>query len=359
MEHIGPGKKGREVRQHFRAAPCGWSQDAVDGALLALAVGDLLAASENSAPVAWKALDHTKIGVADFRPVKVQFMTLQRIAVRKLLQDAGVGCKPNEELAKIPDFIGQMLALATAAGGEPPAPAKPPVVHLEDLKALTGNEQGVGLYDMRERLTGELQAWRARGAAIRQRLPRWQTLERLLTHAQGLPATDAARPQVDAIRANRALFDDPDPVAPLCDTVAGTLREAARTAHQGYQTAYAEGQARLQASEPWQKLQPAQREELMTQCGLVVVTEPKVADEVELLQSLDTVSLSDWQTLTDALLQRFQNALVAAAQLLEPEAVQVKLPSRRLASEPEVDEYLGEARKIIMDEINAGRPVIT
>jgi hypothetical protein len=36
--------------------------------------------------------------------------------------------------------------------------------------------------------------------------------------------------------------------------------------------------------------------------------------------------LSQWSTLRDALPQRFQNALVEAAKLLEPKAVRIELP---------------------------------
>jgi len=75
------------------------------------------------------------------------------------------------------------------------------------------------------------------------------------------------------------------------------------------------------------------------------------------LRTLDARPLKEWQTLCDALPQRFAKALNAAAKLLEPKAVPVQLPKRTLKTEQEVDAWLDSARKVIVTQLKDG-PVI-
>ncbi len=355
---LGPGKKGREVRQHFRSSPYGWSQDAIDGALLALTVGGLATATEHGKPIELKVLDQTKIGVADFRPVTVQFTTQQRIAVRKLLQDANVNCKTNEEIAAIPELITWMVELADSASGDPPAPKKPTVTHIEDLRSSVGNELGVALYEMQDRVTEELTEWGSRAEAITKRLPEWEALLALLGHASGLPIAAEVAPQVEAIRQNRSLLDEPDPVAPLSDRLADALRQAVNEASATYEKVHTAGMKTLTEAADWQQLDDSQRTQISAQCALDTPDQPKTATEAELLDSLNGVSLADWRNRADALPQRFGNATLAAAQLLAPEAIGVELPARTLASAEDVETYLEEVKTLLMGHINNGQPVV-
>ena len=78
--------------------------------------------------------------------------------------------------------------------------------------------------DDHERLSADLERWRAAAAAVRSARPRWRDLERLLRHADGLPVAEAVAPAVAAIRDGRQLLDDPDPIAPLLTELVAALR---------------------------------------------------------------------------------------------------------------------------------------
>ena len=187
FKEIGAGKKGRDLRRHFSNSPYGWPQDAIDGALLVLCVTEKVKATQDGKPVEIRQLDQTRIGVAEFRTEQTTVTTGQRLAIRKLLQEAGVDFKPQEESAVAGEFLRRMLALAESAGGEAPLPARPDIKHLHQLRSLAGNEQLVALYNECERLVGEVQAWQHAKALIQARWPRWETLHQLLDHARGLP----------------------------------------------------------------------------------------------------------------------------------------------------------------------------
>jgi hypothetical protein len=116
LKFVAGGKKGSEVRETFRDPPYGWPQDAVDGALYALLnAGALRAIDSFNKPVDAKTLDRSKITQATFRTESVTISAAQFIQVRKLLQDAGVSCKPGEELTAINVFLDEMLKRATDA----------------------------------------------------------------------------------------------------------------------------------------------------------------------------------------------------------------------------------------------------
>ena len=136
----------------------GWPQDAIDGALILLSVTGHLRVTQNGQPFDPRQLDHAKVGVCDFRTKHVTISAAQKLAIRKLFQAASVGCKPGEEAVASPGFVGRLLELAEAAGGDAPCPEKPDATTVKEIKALTGNEQLVKLYEEREALTQNITA---------------------------------------------------------------------------------------------------------------------------------------------------------------------------------------------------------
>ena len=141
LSQIGGGKRGGDVRKHFMAPPYGWPQDTVDGALLALIAGGCVRASLNGAPVDAAALTGPTINDADFKAETVVITVMQRIAVRKLLQDNGVAFKQNEEGAAIPGLLSRLLETARAAGGPAPLPIPPDTAYLDEIAQSAGNAQ--------------------------------------------------------------------------------------------------------------------------------------------------------------------------------------------------------------------------
>jgi len=352
----GKGKKGSDIRKHFTGIGYGWPQDAVDGALLALLASGFLRAVQNGRPVSAKQIVQSQIGITEFVSEGVTITASQRIAVRKLLSDLGLPCSPNEELGELPKVLQQLAQWADQAGGPPPLPEKPPTHLLEKLRALAGNEQFVAVHEARGELLAASQAWRKAQEKIAQRQPRWQTLQRLLKHAGSLPVAQEIAPQAEAIRAQRTLLEDPDPVPPLVARLTDELRAALQVARQQLQETYDREIARLEATQEWQTIGESDRQAILA--GVPAVPKVRVGTEQALLDTLDALPLHTWSNGAAALPTHAEQARLRAAHLLEPKAVNLKLRPATLKTADEVDAYLGALRTEIMQHIDAGNPVI-
>ena len=354
----GAGHKGSEVRKRFMGAGYGWPQDAVDGALLALLAGGFLYAKQGGQPRTAKTVIQSQIGVTDFYSQGVTITALQRIAVRKLITDLGLPVKANEEAEAIPLALQSLLDLAERAGGAPPLPEKPDTLPLLALRDLGGNEQFVAVYAARENLLAWQGAWSKHLARRQERLPSWERLQRLLAHAQSLPLYPEIQAQSTALRTGRALLEDPDPLTPLFNALSNALRAALSTARARLAQALENGQQSLQNSPAWQQITPAQRQSILSACGVTPAPAVQVGSAEELLDSLDNTPLSFWENSLAALPNRLEQARLQAAQLIEPQAVRVTPPPATLKSAAEVEAYLDELRAEMMKNIDEGKPVI-
>lgn len=357
LSFVAGGKKGREIRKHFTAPPYGWPQDAIDGALIVLVGSGYLRAAQDAKVLTQKQLDQKNLGVADFRLESATVTVQQRLALRKLFQEAGIQAVPNEEANAARNFLERMKDLGKSAGGEPPLPAPPNPPLLSELSNLAGNEQLVAIYEGREELSGWRAEWSKRADVISKRHPRWQTLEKLAVQARGLPVGAELAPQIDAVRANRALLNDPDPVAPLISRITQALREALQEVRETYATLHQREKARLESSEIWKRLTPEQQAEILNHQGVAGVPEIHVGTEQELLASLGEISLESWATRRDALPQRFNRALEEAAKRLEPKAMRVHLPSATIRTDEELRAWLDQVEAKLREHLGKG-PVI-
>lgn len=352
------GQKGRDVRNRFAAPPYGWPQDAIDGALLALVAAKVARAVISGTAVDAKALDQTKIGVAEFRPETVTLTAAQLIKVRRLYQDVGIPVKAGEEAAQAPAYLAALEQLARAAGGDPPAPEPPALGQIEALRRASGNEQLLALATDAEALVEACKRWREAGDLIKQRLPAWHALQDLLGHASALPAAADVTTQVEAIRAQRALLRNPDPVPPLETALTTAVREALQRARSAYAERFNALRIDLTQSAAWLELDADQQNAILIERGLAEVPPIHVANEDELLNSLRKTPLREWATQTDALTQRFENARMDAARLRMPEAARVKLPGATLRNVAEADAWLAQVRERILRELGQGKSII-
>jgi hypothetical protein len=251
-----------------------------------------------------------------------------------------------------------MMNLAHAAGGAPPLPAVPNTDHLDTLKSLGGNDLLLAVFEAKDRLAKEHGDWAAIKKEAELRLPRWNALQRLLAHAKPLPAYEQVATQVEAIRANRSLLTNPDPVPPLCACLADDLRTEVQTARAKHLDAYTEKIGDLEEDAVWQRLSEPDRKQIRQQQGLVPLEMLKVGTETELLATLDITPLKEWENRTAAISERIKAALLEAARRLEPKAERVTLPSASLKTEADVDAYLMKVRAAIMAHITDGHPVV-
>jgi hypothetical protein len=358
---VASGKKGSEIRDHFTGPPFGWPRDTVDGALLALCSSGHLRCAHQGKAVEVKAVEKARIGHYDFRQETATISTGQKMVVRGLLQAVGVKFEANKESAAVAEYLKTMEGLAAAAGGEAPLPTLPETTHLDEIGGQGGNEQLLALYERRERLKGEAEAWATAGQTIKERLPRWSVLLRLLEHAAGLDVSEEVRPQAEAIKAKRGLLETPDPVPPLCDRLTQSLRTALVKAHGDFRDTYQGQLLALGGADAWQQLSADDRDQILRQQGLDVVPEIQTGTEAQILASLDARSLADWATLRDALPQRFQKALVETTRRSQPSAEPVAqsytLPHATFRTEEEFDAWVAEVRQEVLKRLEQG-PVI-
>jgi len=355
LKFVGSGKKGSEIRKQFDDSPYGWPRDAIDGAIYALvASGDLRATDAHNKVVDAKSLERAKLTQAKFRVESITVSTLQKIKVRKLLQDVGITCQPGDELAGIAKLLPALRERAEAAGGEPPRPESPDTSHLDELGLKAGNEQIVAVYDRREELGDQATTWKATGDQIAARLPRWNRLERLLAHAEGqVEGAEDLKTQAEAIRDQRMLLDEPDLVPALCDTTTGLLRDALTASRDEYQAAHDDGMAMLKADENWPQLTPEQKHELLLAQKLTKVPAIDTSNDAKVLESLDAMSLSTGADRIAALPGRFDKVRLGAAELMEPEAVYMKVPSKMFKSPEEIRTWIEELEKTLVAKLES------
>jgi hypothetical protein len=312
-------------------------------------------------PLEAKDLTGSAINTADFKVEAVVITVVQRLGVRKLLQENGVKFTPNQEGAAIPLLLEHLQALAKGAGGEPPLPAVPNTSYLDEIARDSGNAQLLAVYNARERITEDAYDWRTRATAIKQRLPRWQTLQKLLAHARDLPGVTEVQEQANAIKTGRRLLTDPDPVPALCATLTDTIRAALTTARDAYVRAYEQYLADLQSMAAWAKLTAAQQQKILEESSISAAPAVKVATEADLLASCDEIPIQEWRNRTDALTQRFANARLAAQKIVAPQAVVVTLPKGSVSTVDDARVLLTQFQQIgdqIMAAIENGIPVL-
>jgi hypothetical protein len=357
LSTIGSGKIGADIRKALRASPYGWPQDAIDAGLIVLHRSQHLSATLNGAVLAPGQLDHNKISKAEFRVEKVTLAVTERLAIRKLFQALGVGCKGGEELAKAPAFLEALVALARATGGEAPLPTTPSIVDVEDLRAKVGNDQLAGIRDKAVDFHKRIAEWSKTKALLDTRKPTWELVVRLAKHAQSIPAAADSLEQVEAVRAQQLLLAPTDPVSPLRSVLADVLRKATLDAHSALEQAYASGIASLDANASWRRLADADRAGILASVGLSPIASLELSTDQALLSALDARSLSARQAETDAVSGRVQKALEQAARLLEPKVRPIAIERCTLATPADIDAWTERQKKTLVEAIKGG-PVL-
>jgi hypothetical protein len=319
---------------------------------------DLVSATLNGAPVNAKALDAGKIGQASFRSQSVVLTAPQRIRIRSVMSEAGLNVKSGEEAQAVPALLSKLNELARAAGGPAPAPAPPTTLHLEEIRNRSGNEQLLEIFNQSEQLLGQIQAWSSASETLKARLPRWQTAQRLLHHAQGLAVAEQAAPQLDAVQEHRTLLRDPDPVQPIIGELVSSLREELASRYRHLVHVYATQMQQLVENPTWKELPATEARDILMRNGLAEPKEPELGTEVEVLAALDHASLVALDNRAHAIQGRCAQALQEAATFLEPRAVPLQMPKTTLKNHDEATAYLEKLREVIFEYLDDGHPVV-
>jgi len=361
LDFIAGGKKGTDIRTQFESAPYGWSRDAVDGGLQVLLVAGLLrATNEHGQPIVPRELERKSIGKVMFKVESSTVSTVQRIQIRKLLQKVGIVAKQGEELEVVPLFLKKMTELADNAGGEAPKPARPDTSFLDDIRLASGNDQLLAIYNRRKEMGSNIDTWTDRGQRITARWPDWNNVTRLMAHASGLPSAKSLLIQVDTIKQQRQLLEEPNPISPLLANLTQILRDELNRLDREYVAVHKDGMNRLSGDANWQQLSPEQRYQLLSKQSLHEAARPRVEVQStnDVLTTLDRCKLPMFADRVAALPARFDSVAREAAELCEPKAQFIQLPQRTLKTDEDISDWLAEVAKRLKTALQNGPIVI-
>jgi hypothetical protein len=134
--------------------------------------------------------------------------------------------------------------------------------------------------------------------------------------------------------------------------------EPLNAAVDAFQEAREEGELRLADDTHWQRLTPDEKHTLRVETGLLPVPRPAVSTPEEIVASLTSRNLEQWQHMTKAAPQVVADALVEAAEKFAPTVKQIRLPAPRvLADLPALDAWIAEARAALATGLAEG-PVL-
>ena len=358
ITYMGLGKTGLDIRKNFNASPYGWPQDGIDAVLTTLLASNHLSARINGNPLLLAEVDVKKLGQAAFRTESPVLTAVQKLAIRKLFQEAGLPkITPGSEPADAIRFVEHAKAIAAQAGGDAPGPMAPAAPEFTALESLAGNELLMALHDQRDALLKKIKAWQTIGKEITKRLPAFAVTEKLVAHAVGLAEQSAWSATLTSIRANRSLLDDPDPVSHVLKAVANALRAGLTSAHKAHADMFAAQSARIASHPAWTKLDETKRQALLSSAGALQRTAPTTAADEQLLAALQSCSMANWQAQTDALAAQFDKALAAAIVEAEPKARRVSLGTATIHNQAELDAWLNQSKTVIEAALKTG-PVI-
>jgi len=359
LNFVGSGKRGSEIRQQFANPPYGWPRDAVDASLLVLFNAGLVQARSGSTAVPKGKLDQKNVTTTEFRVETVTLSKVQLIAIRGLFKEVGLTVQPGQESANVPEFLNRMRSRAEKASGSTPLPELPSTTHLDDIANRVGNDQLKVIWDQLDTLKQEAADWQKRADLIAKREPGRRDLKSLSDHAAGLPVAKEVQSEIDAIEKNRSLLADPDPVPGLVNKLTQALRESINQAHKRCTQLHSDGLNTLSGSAIWKQLKPDQQQKLISDHQLDGVPKIAVGSTEEVLKTLQATRLSEWNNLCDALPTRFNQAIQAAAKLLEPKAQSFKVPGATIKNSDDLKSWLLATEKQIRERLKDGPVIIS
>lgn len=329
-------KQGKEIRNHFTRAPYGWSQDAIDTMLLMLRNTEHISSPEPN-------LNQGKMGNASFKKEIHTLTASDKIKLRKLYQEAGVSSKPGEEFLSSNAFLASLKELAGQISGDAPLPEPINIQFVREIENLDGNERLLRLLEEKADLQSKHQEWSQKAAMVNKRTPVWNALTSLADYA-----TLAMQPltqEIDAIRENRLLLNEPDLIQPKLSELTDQLKEALNQLKARCIAVYDAKMYELQDSTYFKKLDPEQKHAILYKHQLLHKPETKSLNATELLNELRRTSLTNWETKIAALSGQFQSALDEAIQLSAPQAHTYSLPRKTITTQADIDAYLTELKK--------------
>lgn len=353
LRFIGNGiKAGKDIRANFMKAPYGWSQDAIDTLIVLLKNMQHITTSEPDLKV-------PRINQATFKRESIVISAKDKIAIRKLMQEAGISCPPNQEIFPYSnDYMAKLKGLATRVSGDAPRPEPVNTQFIKDIENKEGNERLLEILQQKEILFTKFTEWIAKEKLIINREPVWKLLDQLENLTTGAPELNGLKDQIEAIRENRLLLQEPDPVQPLLNSLTEKLGSALNKKKEHFNTLYDSKMADLQENEYFEKLTPEQKHATLVKHQILAKPEIKALDANALLYQLQKATLYVWDTKIAALSGQFQSALDDAIALAAPKAITFSLPKRTISSQTDIDTYIAELKAALEDLLKNSSSII-
>lgn len=345
-------KSGKDIRSQFMKSPYGWSQDAVDTILIMLKNAQWISSSETDLKVA-------KINQATFKREAHILSVKDKIAIKKLFQEAGIVCPPNQEIFPYSnEYLNKLKSLAIKVSGDAPKPEPISIAFIKEIENKEGNERLLDILESKAELQEKYAEWTKQAEIVGKREPQWSLLVELTNHAPEHSAFDQLKEEVNAIRDNRLLLNDPDLIQPLLNVLAEQLLAILNEKKGKYNQIYDRKMVFLQENEYFKKLTPEQKHGILVKHQLLLKQELLHADASALLNLLNKISLYNWDTKIAALSGQFQSALDDAIVLSAPQAKTFYLPRPTISSQEGLDEYLEKLRSSLEDLLKQTNSII-
>ena len=162
---------------------------------------------------------------------------------------------------------------------------------------------------------------------------------------------------MEAIRSQRTLLTDPNPVPPFLSHVTASLRRTVSEAHGRLRKERDREVAELEASDYWLKLKPMAGARLLESNGLGLIHDLDIGTDQALIDCLEDTGLQDWDERLLALKTRVDQAREGAARLLAPKAVTVRPTPATLNNRGDVEAYIQRLREDLLEYVDE-HPVI-
>ncbi len=356
---IGTMKTGKEIRDNFKEAPYGWGNDVIDGALYAmLAAGAIKAANMQEKAVDAKSLDRSALTQTKFRPEKATLSKVQLIKVRGVITALHEEpCNAGEESTKLPLAILNAKNVANQAGGAAPLPMAPSTALLSELEMYSGNDQLLKVFENQEALKSDFEAWKLLADKASSRMKQWHKLQSVIKYCAGLTVRASIEKETAAIMANRSLLDDPNPLDNLLKSAGNALRDALTSHRENYEAEHRHCMADLLDDENWQKLDEAKRNAFLAKRHLDTIPAIEISTLDDTLNSLDTISLDQWNDKTASLPSIFSLVLKDAISELQPKTRYHKLNKPIISNEQELQKWLDYVETELRAQLALG-PVV-
>lgn len=337
-------KYGKDIRSQFEKSPYGWSRDAIDAIIIVLKNSELISTTETN-------LNQSRLGQAEFKKEIHTLSVSEKIKLRKLYQDLNIPCKPQEEFIKSNTLLNNFKLLASAISGEAPKPESYNLKFVNEIENLDGNERLLRILNEQEDLLSKYKDWVEKGALVNLREPEWNKLERLINFSPQNDEFEKYRVEFQTIKDERLFFSEPDLIHPLLEKVTELLKIELNKLKQEYLNVYEKEINILMGNEYYKNLPQPEKHAILVRHQLTNKPIIEALDADKLLNEMQNLSLDGFKTRISALPQQFASASEEATRIALPKAQSFSLPKPTLKSEGELDEYLNDLRKNIIQII--------